>query len=119
MAGRETFDISPLQKEILEHRTARRNKLRYEYLKQTQNPYRHALGVGGIVDDIAVNRFMAMKVRGAEFFRPTVKNAAFFWIGMLGPILLTTYIVRKRRIAKETKLRSGLVSYRDRDFACN
>lgn len=49
MSGRETIDLSPVGKEILEHRAARRNKLRYEYLKQTQNPYRHGLGIGGCV----------------------------------------------------------------------
>ncbi|KAG8039775.1 hypothetical protein G9C98_000504 [Cotesia typhae] len=70
-------------------------------------------------DDVAINRFMSMKVRATHFFRPTVKNAAFFWGVMIAPILVSTYFLRKSRMAKESKLRSGKVSYRDRDFACN
>lgn len=47
MAGRNTYDIDPIQREILEHRAARRQMLREEYLKQYLNPYRAMANQGG------------------------------------------------------------------------
>ena len=49
MSGSETYDISARDRRILEAQAARRTKLRYEYLKQIGNPYRHATGEGGTV----------------------------------------------------------------------
>ncbi|KAK0091233.1 hypothetical protein PV326_003555 [Microctonus aethiopoides] len=90
MAGRNTYDIDPVQREILEHRAARRQMLREEYLKQHLNPYRAMANQGGALDDIAINRYTAMRATFKEFARPTDKQ--------------------------ENKIRTGQVSYRDRDY---
>ncbi|XP_008550622.1 uncharacterized protein LOC106693044 isoform X1 [Microplitis demolitor] len=119
MSGRETIDLSPVGKEILEHRAARRNKLRYEYLKQTQNPYRHGLGIGGCVDDVGVNRLMAMKVSASHFFKPSWKNASFMLAVCIIPIVTFTYGCYYERKQKEHRLRTGQVSYRDREYKFN
>lgn len=52
MSGRETYDISRVERKILEERAKRRATLRHEYLKQIENPFRQALGTGGTVVNI-------------------------------------------------------------------
>lgn len=49
MAGRETYDVSPSERAIAEHRAKRRQMLRNKYLEETLNPYRQAQSCGGYV----------------------------------------------------------------------
>lgn len=49
MAGRNVYDIDPVQREILEHRAKRRQVLRQQYLQEVHNPYRMATEQGGVV----------------------------------------------------------------------
>ncbi|KAF7995133.1 hypothetical protein HCN44_004605 [Aphidius gifuensis] len=114
MSGRETYDVSRVERKILEEKAKRRAILRHEYLKQIENPFRQALGTGGTVDDPSVNRFMAMRAAGAEYFKPTWKNGLWQLGWVVAPIVIVTYVVYKSREAKEHSYRTGQVSYRDR-----
>ncbi|KAK0084110.1 hypothetical protein PV325_007600 [Microctonus aethiopoides] len=116
MAGRNTYDIDPVQREILEHRAARRQMLREEYLKQHLNPYRAMANQGGALDDIAINRYTAMRATFKEFARPTVKNSLWTLCFFVTPFVIAVVSAKYIRDKQENKIRTGQVSYRDRDY---
>ncbi|XP_034945345.1 NADH dehydrogenase [ubiquinone] 1 beta subcomplex subunit 4 [Chelonus insularis] len=111
MAGRSAYDISPLQREILEHRHARRTVLRQKYLEQTMNPYRHALGTGGHVEDEAVNRFVAARATYTHFWKPKWNNFGFFMGSYILPVMFLYYVIKKDRDEREHEIRTGQVAY--------
>ncbi|KAK0167146.1 hypothetical protein PV327_004580 [Microctonus hyperodae] len=116
MAGRNTYDIDPIQREILEHRAARRQMLREEYLKQSLNPYRMMANQGGALDDISINRYTAMRATFTHFSRPTVKNSLWSAVFFVLPFVIGIWTTKVHRDKKENAIRTGQVSYHDRDY---
>ncbi|XP_011307386.1 NADH dehydrogenase [ubiquinone] 1 beta subcomplex subunit 4 [Fopius arisanus] len=115
MSGRETFDISPVQRKILEERQKRATALRHDYLQQRLNPFRHALGIGGTVEDPAILRFQAHRATMYERFKPTWGNAAFSFSVTILPMIIGYIIVGGDKDRTEHKRRTGQVSYHDRE----
>ncbi|XP_063988209.1 NADH dehydrogenase [ubiquinone] 1 beta subcomplex subunit 4 [Diachasmimorpha longicaudata] len=116
MSGREVFDISPVQRKILEEKQKRATALRHEYLQQRLNPFRHATGFGGVVEDPAILRFQAHRATIYERFKPTWGNAAFHFGATILPMIIGILIVGADRRKTEHLRRTGHVSYYDRDY---
>ncbi|KAI9583143.1 uncharacterized protein LOC119636486 [Glossina fuscipes] len=109
-------DLSKAEKEVLLRKHEMTLKLRNEFIKQSTNPYRHALGEGGYVFDTGLARHQAMTVSHYEHFRPT--GHAFRWgFGLvILPIVLYGWAMKAERSCRETKYRNGEVAYKDRNF---
>ncbi|XP_015108796.1 uncharacterized protein LOC107035743 [Diachasma alloeum] len=115
MSGREVFDISPVQRKILEEKQKRATALRHDYLKQRLNPFRHALGVGGTVEDPAILRFQAHRATIYERFKPTWGNAAFHFACTVLPMIIGIIFIGADKKRTERLRRTGHVSYYDRN----
>ncbi|XP_015592355.1 uncharacterized protein LOC107266414 [Cephus cinctus] len=114
MAGRDQYDITPRNREILEFRASRRNALRQEFLKETLNPHRHASGIGGAVFDQQLQRLFSLDATRAQYVTAKGKNFAQFAALTLFPIVSIILVINKVRRDKETEIRTGKISYRDR-----
>ncbi|XP_022908936.1 uncharacterized protein [Onthophagus taurus] len=110
------YNVTAEQRKILEEKAKRRLVLRNEFLKQSANPYRHALNEGGTVFDPAVQRFVSMKVTTYEHFKPNFKNSIMF-LALAGiPFSIYSYFMYKSRTENEARYRRGEIAYKDRLF---
>uniref|UniRef100_A0A1B6KYD0 NADH dehydrogenase [ubiquinone] 1 beta subcomplex subunit 4 n=1 Tax=Graphocephala atropunctata TaxID=36148 RepID=A0A1B6KYD0_9HEMI len=103
-------------KQLIELKNKQRATLKAEFVKQYTNPHRYATGEGGSIFDSGIQRWMAMEATKYSFFKPTTKNAMIGIAVYLVPVALTMYLVKTQRDAKEERFRSGVVSYRDREY---
>ncbi|XP_046670749.1 NADH dehydrogenase [ubiquinone] 1 beta subcomplex subunit 4 [Homalodisca vitripennis] len=103
-------------KQLIELKTKQRAALKAEFVKHYTNPHRYATGEGGSIFDAGIQRWMAMEATKYNFFKPTTKNAVIGFAVYLLPVGITMYLVKTQREAKERKFRSGMVSYRDREY---
>jgi len=108
--------LSEAEKKVLLEKHNRAMELRAEFIKQSQNPFRHGTGEGGTLFDAGVARFQAMRVNHYEHFKPTFKA---FKVGMLAvvlPIGIYAWMLKSERDAREHQYRTGQVAYKDRLF---
>ncbi|KAG7214132.1 hypothetical protein KM043_001486 [Ampulex compressa] len=106
----EILDISNKQLEVLQWKNARRKQLRELFLKHTGHPTKSALFF-----DEGMMRYSAMKLTHDLRFQGTVTNFFTSFAGVVTAITLLTIFLNKSDEHKEYKLRTGQVSYADRD----
>lgn len=66
--------------------------------------------------DAAMQRYIAMKVSGFEYFKPSGKNVLYGLAFMVIPMVGFGYLVQKTRNDQEARIRRGEVAYKDRNF---
>ncbi|XP_031334752.1 NADH dehydrogenase [ubiquinone] 1 beta subcomplex subunit 4 [Photinus pyralis] len=112
----EQYDVSPTEKKELLDRMKRRTALREEFLRLSTNPHRHSLSEGGVVFDSSLQRYDALKATSREYFKPTFKTVRFGLLGVVIPMFVFGYAIKRDRDYKECLYRTGQVAYKDRRF---
>lgn len=110
MSGRDSYDISPKEREVKEWRAARRLELRNEYLREMADPKRTTP-----IMDTGFIRFYATRIQLEKLYTPTVRNA-IPTIMLFALIWGTAEVLNVRQEKKEHLYRTGQVSYKDRTF---
>ncbi|XP_050453723.1 uncharacterized protein LOC126852710 [Cataglyphis hispanica] len=110
MPSKEYYNVTPEQREISLWRDAKRRELRELYLKDSGHPTK------SLLFDTGIYRFAAAKSSIEQFFVPTLVNYITRVGFVVGSIVFTAMLIKKRKDAREHLYRTGQVSYRDRDF---
>ncbi|XP_014675024.1 PREDICTED: uncharacterized protein LOC106815112 [Priapulus caudatus] len=114
MASKQ-FDATPAEIRAAAERAATRDKLKWQFRQQMENP--NALkGEGGYVFDPASQRFLSMRVTQFDHFRATPKTSALGLGLFVLPIAFFTYLIYREKTTFEKKCREGKISYKDRNF---
>ncbi|KOB65260.1 NADH dehydrogenase [Operophtera brumata] len=109
------YGISDAELNLIKQQAARRVAMRQEFQKQKTNPWKNA-GESGYVFDPALQRFMSMKVSQFEFFQANRRTSMFGVCAIVIPMFAYGYLIWNERHARETKIRSGELKYKDRLF---
>ncbi|KAG0730262.1 NADH dehydrogenase [ubiquinone] 1 beta subcomplex subunit 4 [Chionoecetes opilio] len=97
-------------------RAAIKAALKREFRKQATNPHRHASGEGGALFDPALQRFMSMKATQYDYFKPTPKASFMGLMFIAVPIIGYGLLLKRDKEQQEMRIRTGQVSYADREF---
>ncbi|XP_072762465.1 uncharacterized protein Nd-b15 [Anoplolepis gracilipes] len=109
-AKKEYYNLTPEQQKIALWRDVKRRELRELYLKDSAHPTK------SLLFDTGMHRFGASKTALDQFFVPTLVGYLTKIGFVVGSIVLTGIIIKKRRDAREHLYRTGQVSYADRQF---
>ncbi|XP_011502443.1 PREDICTED: uncharacterized protein LOC105365877 [Ceratosolen solmsi marchali] len=110
---KKIYDLTADQKVITDYKAERRLILRNKYLKEIHNP--NSMQKGHIFDEQLHQHYMTIP-KMEKCFKPNIKNLIWcFTMTITCATLLASYL-KKYRDEKEYRLRSGQVSYRDRDI---
>ncbi|XP_070157299.1 uncharacterized protein Nd-b15 [Polyergus mexicanus] len=107
---KEYYNVTPEQREIALWRDVKRRELRELYLKHSGHPTK------SLLFDTGIYRYAAAKSSIDEFFAPTVVNYITRMGFIVGFIVVTAIMFKKRKDAREHLYRTGQVSYADRDY---
>ncbi|CAL7952456.1 unnamed protein product [Xylocopa violacea] len=107
----DSCDVSQKQKELLEWRHAKRQELRYKYLKEMLNPMKQTN-----ITDTAVERYAMLRIKHEYATRMFKGRELYIVMGFFGIMYLIHNHMFSHKEKEERELRSGKVGYRERYF---
>ncbi|XP_029042338.2 uncharacterized protein LOC114875799 [Osmia bicornis bicornis] len=106
----ESYDVSQKMREIIEWKDARKKALRERYLREIHRPTKQKL----VIDD-AVHRYNILKLTQEYHTQVTGKAFMVWGLVVLGLVGFAGLFV-KEKSRQERLIRTGKVSYADRQF---
>ena len=106
-------DLSEQDIKNIEDRRKLRVALKKEWRRRYADPNKFE---NGNIFDPALQRWMSMRVTLYDHFKPSPKNFAIAMSVSLIPISIAAMILLKERGVYQHKLRTGQVSYADRNW---